>query len=195
MALVGHSAAVWAVLSLPKGQYVTGSADKDIFFWNRNGEKLKVLKGHKDCVRSLIGLSSGGLLSCGNDAVIKYWTEDGECIREFEGHSNYIYSIALNRFLGPDVFVSVGEDSTLRMWSVENGAAGKPIVLPAQSIWTVACLANGDIVTGSSDGVVRVFTLDQERVAPAQMIANFNEAVNSRVAQAALELGGIKVNE
>lgn len=193
---VGHEAAVWAVATMKKtGQYVTASADKTICFWSAHGEKLKVLKGHTDCVRGLIGLDDGSLISCGNDAVIKYWNEDGECIKELHGHGNYIYSISLNLTAGADVFATGGEDSTLRLWSLSKGELGSAIVLPAQSVWSVACLANGDIVTGTSDGVVRVFTKDPTRFATEEIQTSFNLAVSTRVLESQAELGGIKVNE
>jgi phospholipase A-2-activating protein len=44
-------------------------------------------------------------------------------------------------------FVSVGEDRTLRVW--KGNDCKQVIHLPAMSIWTVATLKNGDIVTGS----------------------------------------------
>lgn len=192
---VGHEAAVWAVTSVKSEQYVTGSADKTICFWNKHGEKLKVLKGHTDCVRGLIGMADGSLISCGNDAIIKYWSADGECVKEFHGHGNYIYSIAMNYGTGSDLFVTGGEDSTLRMWSLSSGEVGGAILLPAQSVWAVACLANGDIVTGTSDGVVRVFTKDKTKMASDTIQSSFALAVSTRIMESKSELGGIKVNE
>lgn len=141
--LVGHEAAIWAVLTLSTGYYVTGSADKNICYWNSKGEQVKVLKGHTDCVRGLAESASGGLISCGNDAVIKIWSEDGECIQELHGHSNYIYTLALNKAIGNDVIVTGSEDSTIRMWN-SSGQLGDAIKIPAQSVWSVVCLRNGE---------------------------------------------------
>lgn len=192
--LQGHEAAVWAVTALKSGKYVTGSADKSIIYWNSAGEKLKVLKGHKDCVRGLLSLPNDSLISAGNDAIIKFWNEDGECVRELHGHTNYIYSIAFNKELGNETIVSGGEDSTLRMWNAE-GELGQAITLPAESVWAVACCSNGDIVTGTSDGVVRIFTRDPNRLADDQTLAAFQVATETRIREANVSLGGVKVNE
>lgn len=191
--LKGHDAAVWAVATVPNGRYVTGSADKNIFMWNTKGEKVLVIKGHNDCVRGLIGLPNNGLLSCGNDAVIKLWNEDGECIRDYHGHGNYIYGIAL----GPDgdKFVTCGEDSSIRLWSIEKGADGDALMIPAQSVWAVTFLVNGDIVSGSSDGVVRVFTADSNRATDEASQSAFIASVETRKAEQLKELGGVKVND
>lgn len=193
--LEGHEAAVWAVASLSTGRYATGSADKNIFIWNSEGEKIVVLKGHTDCVRGLVALSDGSLLSCSNDATIRYWNTKWECVREFHGHSNYIYCIALNKFLGEDIFVTGGEDSTIRMWSLSKGALGNSISVPTQSVWAITCLSNGDIVTGTSDALVRVFTKDETRFAASDVQAAFDVAVQTRNLESSKELGGIKVNE
>lgn len=192
--LEGHEAAVWAVVAMPCGQLVTGSADKNIIYWNARGERLKTLKGHKDCVRGLLLLPNNMLASVGNDAVIRLWDEDGECVRELSGHSNYIYSIASNRVLGDDVFVTCGEDSTMWMWNMQ-GALGGPMILPAQSVWSVTCLGNGDIVTATSDGVVRIFSRDPSRVADQDTITAYNVAAEIRKKEATATLGGVKVSE
>lgn len=190
--LKGHDAAVWAVAKLTGGKYVTGSADKNIFVWNSKGEKLRVLKGHTDCVRGLIGLSNGSLLSCSNDATIRLWNDTYDCINEFHGHANYIYGIAM---LDEGHFVTCSEDSTIRLWSVEKGALGDSLKIPAQSVWSVACTGTGDIVAGSSDGCVRVFTNNPSRFAAVETIEAFQVAVDTRIAEQSKELGGVKVND
>lgn len=191
--LEGHEAAVWSVCALKSGKIVTGSADKQIIYWNNSGEKLKVLKGHKDCVRSLLSLPNDSIISASNDATIKIWNEDGECVNELCGHTNYIYSMAFNYQMGDNVFVSGGEDSTLRMWNMD-GELGDAITLPAQSVWAVACLKNGDILTGTSDGIVRIFTRDPSRFVDTQTMDVFNASVEARVREANATLGGVKVN-
>ncbi|KAM8717735.1 hypothetical protein ACLKA7_004439 [Drosophila subpalustris] len=194
ISLQGHEAAVWAVATLTDQQkYVTGGADKCIYYWNAQGEKLRLLKGHTDCVRGLIPLPAHSLLSCGNDAVLRFWNEDGECVRELSGHTNYIYGLARNKALGEHIVVSCGEDSTLRMWNVITGdELGAPILHPAISVWSVTCLQNGDIVTGCSDGVVRVFTQDPTRQAKQSLTEAFNLAVATHKSQLSEEIGGVK---
>lgn len=194
--LLGHEAAVWAVTTLKQtNQYLTGSADKTIIIWNSKGDKIKVIKGHSDCVRGIVTLSNGNFVSCGNDAVIKYWTSNGEFINEFFGHTNYIYTIAENKLLGDDVIISGGEDCTVRLWNLETGPIGDALTLPAQSVWSVVCLKNGDIVTGTSDGIVRVFTRDPTRFANIELQTAFNESVKARVLASSQHIGGMKVNE
>uniref|UniRef100_A0A182WFH9 Phospholipase A-2-activating protein n=1 Tax=Anopheles minimus TaxID=112268 RepID=A0A182WFH9_9DIPT len=193
--LVGHEAAVWAVACLPNGRYVSGSADKNIFVWNERGEKLVVLKGHKDCVRGLCPLPKGGFLSCSNDATIRHWNDTYECVKEFHGHSNYIYSIGRSDAWGEEVFITGGEDSTIRMWHLREGALGDALQMPAQSVWAVAGLRNGDIVAGTSDAIVRVFTQSQERAAPEESLAAYRVAVEVRLSESAKQLGGMNVND
>lgn len=195
LTLVGHDAAVWAVARLVSGKYVTGSADKSIFVWNEQGEKLVVLKGHKDCVRGLCALPKNGFLSCSNDAVIRHWNDTYECVKEFHGHTNYIYSISRSDFWGDDVFITSGEDSTIRMWSLKEGALGDKLQLPAQSVWAVAGLRNGDIVAGASDATVRVFTTNADRTAALDCQEAYRLSVEVRIKESTKQLGGMNVND
>lgn len=58
-----------------------------------------------------------------------------------------IFSIARNKASGEFDFVTSDEDYTVKYW--QNGVNIETFKLPAQSVWSVACLNNGDIVTGS----------------------------------------------
>lgn len=195
--LKGHESAVWAVESSPKrSQYITGAADKMIFFWNAQGERTKILKGHSDCVRGLIELENNHLLSCSNDATIRVWDESGECIKQLTGHTAYIYSMTLLPSETNNLIVSCGEDSSIRIWDLILGKeVCEPIILPAQSVWSVACLPNGDIVAGSSDAVCRVFSPSKELQAPAEHLKAFSDAVELRKAQISQSIGNIKKTE
>lgn len=126
-----------------------------------------IILGHTDCVRALTVASPETFLSCANDASIRLWTNHGECINTFFGHTNYIYrliflllhilnlyvlnikfafSICSNPSVDNQCFVTSGEDSTVRVWSGGDNIC--TITLPAQSVWSVACMSNGDIVAG-----------------------------------------------
>ncbi|XP_077290521.1 phospholipase A2 activator protein [Arctopsyche grandis] len=191
--LKGHQAVVWGIVELGNHNIATASADKTVCLWSSDGKKLKALSGHTDCVRALAVASPETFLSCANDASVRLWTNQGECLNTFFGHSNYIYSICSNPFVEGQCFVTGGEDSTVRVWS--GGDIICTITLPAQSVWSVACLYNGDIVAGSSDGLVRVFTRDITRQADESTLKQFEEEVVKLHEASTQEIGGVKVTD
>jgi phospholipase A-2-activating protein len=73
--------------------------------------------------------------------------------------------------------VSAGEDRCIKIW--EHGECVQTITLPAISIWSVAVAPNGDIVCGSSDSNVRVFTREETRFASDADIRELEEKVAS----------------
>lgn len=79
--LKGHEHAVWAVLGLPNGDIVTGSADSTIKIWRGPISKMtckRTLSQHKDCVRGLALVPGVGFVSCSNDETLILWSMDGE---------------------------------------------------------------------------------------------------------------------
>ncbi|CAN7940858.1 unnamed protein product [Ixodes pacificus] len=193
LTLEGHQGPVWAVQILPKqGLMLTGSADKTVRLW-RAGKCERVFSGHEDCVRGLAVLSNLEFLSSSNDCTVRHWRATGDCLRIYSGHTNFVYSICVLPDGGGEEFVTCGEDRTLRVWA-SGGECLQTLRLPAQSIWSVACLANGDIIAGSSDGVARVFTRHSELQAPLEEQKAFEEEV-SKSTLPAQELGDLKVNE
>ncbi|XP_053485199.1 phospholipase A-2-activating protein [Ictalurus furcatus] len=192
MTLQGHTAAVWAVVILPEqGLMLTGSADKTIKLW-KAGRCERTYSGHEDCVRGLAVLNNQEFFSCSNDASIRRWMVTGECVQVYYSHTNYIYSLAV--FPNGQDFVSTGEDRTVRIW--KNGECAQTIRLPAQSVWCCCVLPNGDIVIGASDGMIRVFTESEERVASAQDLQAFEEELSKATIDPKTgDLGDIKIEE
>ncbi|KTW27732.1 hypothetical protein T552_02172 [Pneumocystis carinii B80] len=171
--LEGHSAAVWAVLIVDENRFLTGSADKTIILW-LDGIQIGLFKGHTDCVRSICKISDSEFSSCGNDGVIRIWTFSGEQILEMTNGRSFIYSLSM---LSTKELISSGEDRSVKIW--KDGKCIQTIIHPAVSIWSVAVLKNDDIVTGGSDGIIRIFTRDQERMASKEEINEFNKSVAS----------------
>ncbi|KAI1524937.1 WD40 repeat [Pyrenophora tritici-repentis] len=177
--LQGHSASVWAVLAYDSNTVITGCADKQIRIYNISGSASPVRSIQApEVVRALCRLPPGHpsgaqFASAGNDAVIRLWTLNGQQVAELHGHENFIYSLAV---LPNGGLVSSGEDRTVRIW--ENNQCIQTITHPAISVWTVAvCNENGDIVTGASDKLARIFTRDQSRYAAESEIQQFNDDV------------------
>lgn len=197
--LKGHSAAVWAVAALLGGEglLVTGSADKTIIVWSSKGDRMATLEGHTDCVRGLAPLPERTLLSCANDATIRYWDATGQCKKIYDGHNHYIYSIAVHYDLG--VFATAGEGGQVRVWKIDPStdytSYSDELNLPAQSAWAVAFLSNGDLVTGSSDSAVRIFSREPARQASEEAQSIFHMQVQSHQEAASQHLGGVKVTD
>lgn len=105
--------------------------------------------------------------------MIRLFKLDGQLVAELYGHESFIYSVAS---LPSGELVSSGEDRTVRVW---NGTqCVQTITHPAISVWSVAvCKENGDIVTGASDRVTRVFTRSQERQAAPEVVQQFEASV------------------
>lgn len=59
----------------------------------------------------------------------------------------FIYSVAC--LPGNEYFVSGGEDKSLKVWTLEKTDCAQSILLPAQSVWSVVFLQNGDVACGS----------------------------------------------
>lgn len=157
----------------------TGCADKAIRIFTPTGKLVRSIQT-SDVVRALCRLpanhpSGAQFASAGNDAVLRLWTLAGRQVSELHGHENFIYAIAA---LPDGRLVSSSEDRTARIW--EGQECIQTITHPAISVWAIAvCSESGDIVTGSSDKLARVFTRDPERYADAAAIDQFNDDVKS----------------
>lgn len=111
--------------------------------------------------------------SASNDGVIRLFTLQGEVVAELYGHESFIYSLDS---LPSGELVSSGEDRTVRVWS--GTQCVQTITHPAISVWSVAaCKDNGDIVTGASDRVTRIFSREPTRRAAEDVTQRFESAV------------------
>jgi phospholipase A-2-activating protein len=142
-----------------------------------SGKLLRTIRG-QDVVRALCKLpknhpSGGDFASASNDGIIRLWTISGKQVGELHGHEAFIYSLVSTP---SGEVVSCGEDRTLRVW--KGNECIQTITHPAISVWGVAvCPENGDIVSGASDRVVRVFTKSPERTADAETTRQFEDSV------------------
>ncbi|XP_057317804.1 phospholipase A-2-activating protein [Microplitis mediator] len=192
LTLHGHSLAIWCVADLPNKAIVTGSADKNVIVWSRDGTQVHQLEGHTDCVRDIAAIKADEFLTCANDATIRHWNAiTGGSLGVYYGHENYIYSISAT-FDG-SLVVSSSEDKSIRVW--KNGKVDQTIMVPTTSVWCVELLPNGDIVSGSSDGIIRIFSSDSSRWASPEIMKVYEAQIIDDQAKAQKELANIKINE
>lgn len=194
--LEGHEGAVWDVLPLSETLVITGCADKNIRIFDLGKAVAGQVQPRStiytpDVVRALCQVprshpSGADIASASNDGTIRLWKLSGQKVGELRGHTSFIYSLTS---LPSGELVSSGEDRTIRVW--RGSECVQTITHPAISVWSVAaCPANGDIVSGASDGIVRVFSRSEERVASPETLAHFDESVkSSSIPQQ--EVGGI----
>lgn len=186
LTLSGHEGmAVWAVLALDNKTVVTGCADKNIRVFDLTKSKAGEVDAAStiytpDVVRALCRVpsthpSGADIASASNDGTIRLWKLNGQQIGELHGHESFVYSLTS---LPTGELVSSGEDRTVRVW--KGLECTQTITHPAISVWTVAAHPeSGDIISGASDGVARVFTRRPERVADKETLKEFEESVKA----------------
>jgi phospholipase A-2-activating protein len=143
---------------LEGGDLISGSGDTTIKRWQ--GTKcVATYKGHTDTVRGLAALPGVGFVSGSHDCSLRVWSLDGTTLAEMHGHTAIIYSVAAAGSSG--LIASGSEDNTVRLWS-SAGACLQVLDHPG-CVWAVAFTPAGDLVSGCSDAVGRVWSSSQER--------------------------------
>lgn len=194
--LKGHTAAVWGVLIFDENTIITACADKAIRIFSPSGKLLQTISDLPDVVRALCKLppahsSGAAFASAGNDQIIRFWTHQGVETQQLHGHEAFIYALAV---LPNGDLVSSSEDRTIRIW--RGSECIQTITHPAISVWSTAvCHETGDIVTGASDKIVRVFTRDPERYADADALSQFTESVKASAIPQQTAGGGQQINK
>lgn len=184
--LGGHDGkAVWSTIAIDETTVATGCADKSIRIFDLQqssaGEVLPRSTIYTpDVVRALCKVPSNhpscaDIASASNDGIVRLWKLNGQQIEELHGHESFIYCLAA---LPSGELASAGEDRTVRIW--RGSECVQTITHPAISVWTVAVNSeSGDIVTGASDGIGRVFSRNAERVADAETLQQLEESIKA----------------
>ncbi|KAH6607043.1 PFU-domain-containing protein [Trichoderma cornu-damae] len=195
--LGGHEGgAVWSVVAIDETTVVTGCADKNIRVFDlgrpAGGEVMPTTTIYTpDVVRALCKVPKGhpsgaDIVSASNDGTLRLWKLSGQQVGELHGHESFVYSLA---GLPSGELVSSGEDRTVRIW--RGSECVQTITHPAISVWAVAANAEtGDIITGASDGIARIFTRRPEATADHAVLKGFQDSVKaSAIPQQ--QLGGV----
>ncbi|KAG4205674.1 hypothetical protein ERO13_A04G117600v2 [Gossypium hirsutum] len=180
-----HKSAIQAVIKLPSGELVSGSTDTTLKLW-RGKTCLHTFSGHTDTVRGLAVMHGLGILSASHDGSIMLWAQSGEVLMVMVGHTSIVYSVDAHV---SGLIVSGSEDRFAKIW--KDGVCVQSLEHPS-CVWDAKFLENGDIVTACSDGVVRIWTVDQENIAdPVELEAYASELSEYKLSRKSV--GGLKL--
>uniref|UniRef100_A0A0D6QXS4 Phospholipase A-2-activating protein n=1 Tax=Araucaria cunninghamii TaxID=56994 RepID=A0A0D6QXS4_ARACU len=182
-----HQAPIQAILKLPSGEIATGSTDQTLKIW-RGSTCVHTFLGHTDTVRGLAVMPNLGILSASHDGCVRLWALSGETLLEMVGHSSIVYSVAAH---SSGVVASGSEDRFAKLW--RDAACFQSIEHPG-CVWDVKFLPNGDLVTACSDGVIRMWTTDHERMAGPAEVEAFEAQLSSYKCNTKM-VGGVKVSD
>ncbi|XP_062176916.1 uncharacterized protein LOC133881875 isoform X1 [Alnus glutinosa] len=185
--LDAHKAPIQAVIKLPSGELVTGSSDTTLKLW-RGKTCIQTFVGHTDTVRGLAVMSGLGILSASHDGSVRLWALSGELLMEMVGHTSIVYSVDSHV---SGLVVSGSEDCSAKIW--KDGVCVQSIEHPG-CVWDVKFLDNGDIVTACSDGVLRIWTVHQDKISDSVELESYASQI-SQYKRSRKKVGGLKLDD
>ncbi|PNW78780.1 hypothetical protein CHLRE_09g389912v5 [Chlamydomonas reinhardtii] len=171
--LTGHEGPVLCLLVLPGGEILSGSGDTTVKMWAPGGGPcIHTIKAHTDTVRGMCLVPGLGFATASHDMSIKVWDSTGGVLAELVGHTAIVYCVAAvdaPAVAGGGVLLASGsEDNTVKLWR-PNGDCLQTIEHPG-CIWALDFAADtGDMLSGCSDAVTRVWAADPARAGPAEL--------------------------
>ncbi len=178
----GHTDSVFSLAITPNGEYiVSGGGDKTIKLWDINsGKCIKTLDSHDNEINSVVVTPNGKtIISGSSDKTIKLWDiNSGKCIKTLTGHDNEINSVVVTQngeYIvsgGGDIFeeyinhgeIEFNRYAEIKIWEIESGKCINTLeqdTVRDSSI--VDLILDSDIIfSGSSDGTIKLFSLDTE---------------------------------
>lgn len=136
-----------------------------------------IVEDHSGPIRDVsYDTNSGQIYTCSNDGTVKIRSADGvaHTTLAYPGDAPMLLSVCTSG----NYVISGGEDGNVVVWDM-SGQNEVQIISHPGCVWDVIPLADGDFATACHDGHVRVFTRSHERVADAEIIKSFEEAVNA----------------
>ena len=160
--LLGHEGVIHSVKVGFGGKYlVSTSDDRTVRLWGQldNAEK----QGARDATRSFESYQDVRHLSTKECDFKLLWTAYGHSARVWDSDFISLNNDYFHNVCGG--IVSVGEDSTVRIWKIDDGS--ELAILRGhgcQSIWKVVSNHSDTILTGGNDGTAKIWDVDHQLI-------------------------------
>ncbi|KAL3515207.1 hypothetical protein ACH5RR_022109 [Cinchona calisaya] len=159
------------------------------------------LRSHEDDACGICICDNVGIATSSRDSTIRYgsrlglyassirlWALSGQLLMEMVGHTSIVYSVDAHI---SGLIVSGSEDCFAKIW--KDGVCVQSMEHPG-CVWDAKFLENGNIATACSDGVVRIWTVHQDKTADSLEL----ESYASQVCQykcSRKRVGGLKLED
>lgn len=157
--LVGHQNAVLAVAISPDDQMLaSGSADRTVRLWKRDGTFLTALYGHSNRVESVAFSPDGQLIVSGSDdRTVILWNQKGKKLARMIGHTGSISAVVFSP--SGHTFASASSDKTVKLWSTD-GSLLMTLVGHQDAVRDIAFSPDGQLmITASDDQTLKIWDL------------------------------------
>ncbi|GAB4226854.1 MAG: hypothetical protein Kow0049_06350 [Stanieria sp.] len=161
--LIGHQGSILTVDISPNNQLIaTGSNDKTVKIWQRDGKLLKTLQHSATIHRLAFSPDSRQIVSGSLDGTLSLWKIDGTLIKKIQAHQAPIWGVAVS----PDgkIIASASGDQTIKLWQMD-GKLLNTLTGHSTSVWSVAFSNDSQIIASAGlDHQVKLWQLNGKQL-------------------------------
>jgi len=145
-------------------QLVSSNANGCMSFWNiETGECNRTIRAHSTAI-SVLATNGSVLLSADDNGTIAIWDIDSKKLKRSKSLRGSCGRITSVVFLTDESIASASVDMTISIWNIQTK---KCITMlsghAADGIIHLAALNNGLLASGSCDGVVHIWDIDEQK--------------------------------
>ena len=145
------------LLCVEKTKLISFSREKKIKIWNlETFDCINVFEGHSEVIRYLDLTSVGNLLSCSDDKTVKLWQiEIGEMLQSFEFED----SVNCVKYLNYELIAAALDNREIQIYNYIKMETVKKISAHSTYVYRFCLLSNGDLISGSKDGEMKLWKI------------------------------------